>query len=212
MLLRNGDVARAVREADEAVREYGEPGFVWTDDLEATFNPCVEIGLYPQIDGRSGFAFCNLCEINMGRVDSRERFLEAGRAAAILGTLQADYTSFEYLGEVSERIARREALLGVSMTGMMEHPSVAFDPALQREVARVVLEVNEAVAKRIGLNPCARATCVKPAGTSSCILGTSSGIHPHHSRRYFRRAQASEDELLVDFYKAQNPLSVEKSV
>ncbi len=212
MLLRGSTTREQFARLMKSVREFGEPGFVWTDDLEATFNPCVEIGLYPQVDGVSGFAFCNLCEINMGKVDSREAFLEAARAAAILGTLQADYTSFEYLGDVSERIARREALLGVSMTGMMEHPSIAFDPALQREVARHILEVNAEVAARIGLNPCARATCVKPAGTTSCILGTSSGIHPHHSRRYFRRAQASDDELMVDFYKAQNPLSVERSV
>lgn len=212
MLLRGSTSREQFAKLMKAVKEFGEPGFVWTDDLEATFNPCVEIGLYPQIDGQSGFAFCNLCEINMGRISSREKFLEAGRAAAILGTLQADYTKFEYLSDASEQIARREALLGVSMTGMMEHPGIAFDPELQQEVAQEILRVNEEVARRIGINPCARATCVKPAGTTSCILGTSSGIHPHHSRRYFRRAQANEDELLVEFYRAQNPLSVEKSV
>ena len=196
----------------KSVKEFGEPGFVWTDHLDMTFNPCGEIGLYPQIDGESGFAFCNLCEINMGAVDSAAKFREACKAAAILGTLQADYTDFGYLGEASMRIAKREALLGISMTGMMEHPAVAFDPALQREMARYILEVNAKIAARIGINPCARATCIKPAGTTSSILGTSSGIHPHHAKRYFRRAQASEDELLVDFFKAQNPLAVDKSV
>jgi len=177
-----------------------------------TFNPCGEIGLYPQIDGVSGFAFCNLCEINMGIVDNEEKFRAACEAAAILGTLQADYTDFEYLGEVSTRIARREALLGISMTGMMEHPAVSFDPALQRKMAKHIIEVNSRVAKRIGVNPAARTTCVKPAGTTSSILGTSSGIHPHHAKRYFRRAQANEDELLVDFFGVQNPKAVEKSV
>ena len=196
----------------KSVREFGEPGFIWTDNLEATFNPCGEIGLLPQIDGRSGFAFCNLCEINMGRVTDEASFAEACTAAAVLGTLQADYTDFEYLGETSTAIARREALLGISMTGMMEHPEVAFDPALQRRMAALILEVNAQVAPRIGVNPAARTTCVKPAGTTSCILGTCSGIHPHHSRRYFRRTQANEDELLVDFFKAQNPLAVERSV
>jgi ribonucleoside-diphosphate reductase alpha chain len=212
MLLRGATTPQQFHKLMKSVREFGEPGFVFTDDLEATFNPCGEIGLYPQIDGQSGFAFCNLCEINMGRVDSPEKFRKACEAAAVLGTLQADYTDFGYLGEVSTRIARREALLGISMTGMMEHPAIAFDPDLQREMAAHILEVNERVARRIGVNPSARATCVKPAGTTSCILGTSSGIHPHHSRRYFRRAQANEDELLVDFYKAQNPAAVEKSV
>jgi len=196
----------------KSVREFGEPGFVWTDSLESTFNPCGEIGLYPQIDGQTGFAFCNLCEVNMGRVDNEEKFREACTAATILGTLQADYTDFEYLGDVSTRIARREALLGISMTGMMEHPSVSFNPQLQRNMAKLILDVNARVAARIGIAPAARTTCVKPAGTSSCILGTSSGIHPHHSRRYIRRAQANEDELLVDFFRSQNPLAVEKSV
>jgi ribonucleoside-diphosphate reductase alpha chain len=98
------------------------------------------------------------------------------------------------------------------MTGMMEHPAVSFDPALQRKMAVLILEINAQVAARVGISPSARATCVKPAGTTSCILGTSSGIHPHHARRYIRRAQANEDELLVEFVRQQNPLAVEKSV
>ncbi|MDD5706013.1 MAG: recombinase [Kiritimatiellae bacterium] len=212
ILLRDSTSREQFKKLMKSVREFGEPGFIWTDDLEATFNPCGEIGLLPQINGVSGFAFCNLCEINMGSVTDEATFREACEAAAVLGTLQADYTDFEYLGEVSTAIARREALLGISMTGMMDHPEVAFDPAMQQRMARFILEVNERVARRIGVNPAARATCVKPAGTTSCILGTSSGIHPHHSRRYFRRTQANEDELLVDFFKAQNPLAVEPSV
>lgn len=212
ILLRKSTTREQFAKLMKSVKEFGEPGFVWTDNLEMTFNPCVEIGLYPQIDGQSGFAFCNLCEINMGIVDCEERFKESCEVAAILGTLQADYTDFEYLGDISKKIAQREALLGISMTGMMEHPQIAFDPELQRKMARHILEVNTEVAKRIGINPAARATCVKPAGTTSTILGTSSGIHPHHAKRYLRRAQANEDELLVDFFKGQNPKAVEKSV
>lgn len=212
ILLRNQTTRQQFSKLMKSVKEFGEPGFVWTDHVDMTFNPCGEIGLYPQIDGVSGFAFCNLCEINMGIVDNAEKFRAACQAGAILGTLQADYTDFGYLGEVSTRIARREALLGISMTGMMEHPAVSFDPVLQREMATYILEVNAEVAQRIGVNPAARATCVKPAGTTSSILGTSSGIHPHHAKRYLRRAQANEDELLVDFFQAQNPKAVEKSV
>jgi ribonucleoside-diphosphate reductase alpha chain len=212
ILLRDNTSHHQFAKLMKSVKEFGEPGFVWTDSLEMTFNPCGEIGLYPQIDNVSGFAFCNLCEINMGIVDTAEKFRAACHAAAILGTLQADYTDFPYLGDVSTRIAKREALLGISMTGMMEHPAIAFDAKLQREMAQHILDVNAMVAKRIGINPCARATCVKPAGTTSSILGTSSGIHPHHAKRYFRRAQANEDELLVDFFKGQNPKAVEKSV
>ena len=212
VLLRDQTTREQFMRLIKSVREFGEPGFIWTDNLDATFNPCGEIGLLPQLDGQSGFAFCNLCEINMGIVTDEATFAEACTAAAIMGTLQADYTEFEYLGEVSTAIARREALLGISMTGMMDQPHIAFDPELQRKMAALILEVNEKAAKRIGINTAARATCVKPAGTTSCILGTSSGIHPHHSRRYFRRTQANEDELLVDFFKAQNPLAVERSV
>jgi ribonucleoside-diphosphate reductase alpha chain len=212
ILLRDKTSRQQFARLMKSVKEFGEPGFVWTDHPDMTFNPCGEIGLYPQIDGVSGFAFCNLCEINMGIVDTPEKFRAACEAAAILGTLQADYTDFGYLGDTSTRIARREALLGISMTGMMEHPAVSFDPDLQREMAKHILKVNEEVAKRVGVSPCARATCVKPAGTTSSILGTSSGIHPHHAKRYFRRAQANEDELLVDFFKGQNPMAVEKSV
>jgi ribonucleoside-diphosphate reductase alpha chain len=212
ILLRDNTSHQQFSKLMKSVKEFGEPGFVWTDSLEMTFNPCGEIGLYPQIDDVTGFAFCNLCEINMGIVDTAEKFRAACHAAAILGTLQADYTDFPYLGDVSTRIAKREALLGISMTGMMEHPAIAFDAKLQREMAQHILDVNAMVAKRIGINPCARATCVKPAGTTSSILGTSSGIHPHHAKRYFRRAQANEDELLVDFFKGQNPKAVEKSV
>ncbi|HRU19109.1 MAG TPA: recombinase, partial [Kiritimatiellia bacterium] len=175
VLLRNQTTREQFNRLMKSVKEFGEPGFVWTDHLDMTFNPCGEIGLYPQIDGVTGFAFCNLCEINMGLVDNADKFREACRAAAILGTLQADYTDFEYLGEVSTRIAKREALLGISMTGMMENPDVSFDPQLQRDMAKVILEVNAEVAARIGINPAARTTCVKPAGTTSSILGTSSG-------------------------------------
>ncbi|MDR2849250.1 MAG: recombinase [Verrucomicrobiota bacterium] len=212
VLLRDRTTREQFSRLMTSVKQFGEPGFVWTDDLDMTFNPCGEIGLYPQIDGVSGFAFCNLCEINMGIVNSADQFRAACRAAAILGTLQADYTEFGYLGDVSTRIARREALLGISMTGMMEHPAVSFDPGLQRAMAQLILEVNAEVARRIGVNPAARATCIKPAGTTSSILGTSSGIHPHHAKRYFRRAQANEDELLVAFFGVQNPKAVEKSV
>lgn len=212
LLLRNETEKERFFELMKSVHEFGEPGFVWADDKDVTYNPCGEIGLYPQLDGVSGWAFCNLCEINVGAVDTEEKFARAARAAAILGTLQADYTDFEYLGEVSSKIARREALLGVSMTGMMDHPEISFNPDLQRRMARLILQVNEQVAERIGLNPAARSTCIKPAGSTSCILGTSSGIHPHHARRYFRRAQANEDEPVVSFFRRKNPHAVENSV
>ena len=198
----------------KAVREFGEPGFVWADSTEIMYNPCVEIGMYP-VDlttGESGWAFCNLCEINVKACTTPAIFLRACKAAAILGTLQAGYDRFEYLGETTERIVRREALLGCSMTGMMDNPAIAFDPAMQRQGAELILAENELMARKLGINPCARATCVKPAGTTSCILGTASGIHAHHARRYFRRVQANVNETPYQYFKLHNQRAVEKSV
>ncbi len=197
-----------------AVKEFGEPGFVWADSTEIMYNPCVEIGMYP-VDvetGATGWHFCNLCELNMKACSTKEVLERACRAAAILGTLQAGYAKFDYLGPVTERIVRREALLGCSMTGMMDNPKIAFDPAVQRRMAQLILDVNADVAAKIKINPCARATCVKPAGTTSCILGTASGIHAHHARRYFRRVQANIGEAPFQYFRGHNPRAVEKSV
>ena len=198
----------------KSVKEFGEPGFIFADDKEAGFNPCVEIGLYPKhhITGESGFSVCNLCEINMKKVKSEEDFMESCRAAAILGTFQASYTKFPYLGRVTEEIIEREALLGVSMTGMMDSPAIAFNPEYQRNGAEVVKSVNKEIAARLGINPAARTTCVKPAGSTSCILGSSSGIHPHHAKRYFRRVQGNKLENPLQFFKLFNPRAVEPSV
>ena len=214
LLLRDSTDRASFAALMEHVRGFGEPGFVWADSTEILYNPCGEIGMWP-VDpqtGASGWAFCNLCEINLKACVTPALFARAARAAAVLGTLQAGYTDFPYLGVVTERIVRREALLGVSMTGMMDNPALAFDPALQRAMAHEVLAVNAALAAKIGINPAARATCVKPAGTTSSILGTASGIHAHHARRYFRRVQANVSETPLHFYRLHNPLAVEPSV
>jgi len=198
----------------QSVREFGEPGFVWADSTEIMYNPCVEIGMYP-VDietGQTGWHFCNLCEINMKACTDVATFERACRAAAILGTMQAGYDKFDYLGATTERIVKREALLGCSMTGMMDNPKIAFDPALQRRMAQLILDQNAEIAPKIGVQVCARATCVKPAGTTSCILGTASGIHPHHAKRYFRRVQANVNEAPLQFFEAHNARAVEKSV
>lgn len=174
---------------------------------------CVEIGLYGYDEfGNSGWHFCNLCEINGKKLKTRQDFEIAVRAAAIIGTCQAGYTDFDYLGPVSKRIVDREALLGVSITGMMDHPEIAFDPELQREMAKLILNINAELAPRIGVNPTARATCVKPSGTASCVLGTASGVHPHHAKRYLRRAQGNKLEPVLQFFKGVNPRAVEQSV
>ncbi len=197
----------------ESTKQFGEPGFIWTDDLDIGFNPCVEIGMYPKTkDGRSGFQGCNLTEINGKWCDTEEKFMEACKAASIIGTLQAGYTNFKYLSEASKEIFDNEALLGCSITGMMDNPDLLFDPKVQRKAAKQVLDTNEEVAGLIGINPAARATCVKPAGSTSCILGTASGVHPQHAKRYFRRVQANKSEFCLQETLRKNPLAVEESV
>lgn len=213
LLIRNKTTKQEFLALMEKVKEFGEPGFIWADDTESLYNPCVEINLYAYDEfGNSGWQACNLCEINGKKIKCKEDFALAARGAAIIGTSQAAFTDFPYLGEVSERIIRREALLGVSITGMQDNPDVLFDPEIQREMAAKILEVNAWMADRIGINPCARATCIKPAGTTSCLLGTASGVHPHHAKRYFRRTQANRMEPVFQHFKKFNPHAAERSV
>lgn len=196
------------------VKDFGEPGFVWADNREVAYNPCVEISFAPFLPetGESGWSFCNLTECNMKKCTTEQEYLDACKAASILGTLQAGYTDFPYLGRVTEEIVRREALLGVSMTGMMDTPDIAFDDKMQRKGAKEVLKWNEKVANLIGINLSARTNCVKPSGSASCVLGTASGIHPHHANRYFRRVQANKLEFPVQHFMKTNPSAVEDSV
>jgi intein/homing endonuclease len=171
-----------------------------------------EIGMIPALNGESGWQSCNLTEINGKYCSSRENFLQACEASAIIGTLQAGYTNLKYLNEISKKIFENEALLGCSITGWMDNPDILFDPEIQKEGALKILEVNEKVANMIGINPCARATCVKPAGSTSCVLGTASGIHPHHAKKYIRRVQVNKSEFCGKKFKEKNPLAVEESV
>jgi len=197
----------------ESTKQFGEPGFVWVDDKDIGYNPCVEIGLYPVTRaGESGFQFCNLTEICGKFCTDEESFIQACRASAIIGTLQAGYTHFRYVSKATKEITEYEALLGCSITGMMDNPDVLFNPEYQKKGAKEILRVNEQVAKWIGIRPAARTTCVKPAGTTSCVLGTASGVHPHHARRYIRRVQANRNEFPVQHFETINPIAVEESV
>ena len=195
-----------------SIKEFGEPGFFFVEDRDITTNPCVEIGMYPQIDGESGWQGCNLTEINGGKCTSQDEFFKACRAGAILGTLQAGYTDFKYLTETSKRIFEREALLGVSVTGWMNNPNVLFDEETQRQGAEIVKSVNKEVAALIGINPAARTTCVKPSGNASVLLETASGIHAEHSARYLRHIQLNKETEVVQLLAKTNPYMVEESV
>ncbi len=194
------------------IKEFGEPGFVFVESTEHTTNPCVEIGMYPQIDGQSGWQGCNLTEINGGQCDTEERFYQACRAAAILGTLQAGYTDFKFLSETTRKIFEREALIGCSITGWMNNPDVLFDERILRTGAEIVRKTNEEVAKIIGINVAARTTCVKPSGTASILLMTASGIHPEHSPRYIRHVQMNKTGEVAQLIAEINPAMVEESV
>ena len=196
-----------------SVKEFGEPGFVFAENKELLVNPCCEVGMYAyDDDGKSGFQFCNLCEINGKKAVSEEAFLEQCRAGAILGTIQAMYDSFDYLEESTEKIVKRDALLGVSMTGMMDNPEITFNPEIQKKGAKLILKVNSDIAKKIGINEAKRCSVVKPAGSTSCMLGTASGIHPQHSNRYIRRVQANKLEFPAQHFAKINPDAVEESV
>ena len=197
----------------ESVKQFGEPGLIWSDSTECLFNPCVEVGLYAyNKDGKSGMQKCNLSEINMSVVNCEDDFYRACEAAAILGTFQAAYTDFKYLGTITQEIVEREALIGVSMTGMMSSPHISFDAEILKKGANKIKEINKRIAKIININPAARTTCIKPSGSASCILNTSSGIHPSHSRRYFRRVQVNKLEEPLNFFREYNKLAINESV
>ena len=195
-----------------STKEFGEPGFLFLEDEDVVLNPCAEISMIPRLeDGRSGWAVCNLTEINGGLVDSLDKLLFAAKQATIAGTLQAGYTLFPYLGEVTEEIIRRDALIGVSITGWMENPTILFNENNLKEAAELVIRWNHVVADIIGINYAKRTTTTKPSGNASILLGTTSGIHGDHSERYIRNVQANKAEIGQFIYTTKNPFAVEDS-
>lgn len=162
--------------------------------------------------GLSGWGFCNLSTINGKTITSEEDFYERCAAAAFIGTLQASFTNFPYLGQITELIAKKEALLGVSINGMQHHPKILLNPEIQKKGAEIVKETNKKYARLLNINPAARTTCVKPEGNSAALLGSASGIHPDHSKRYFRIVQANKLESPYQYFKSINPQACEASV
>lgn len=149
----------------ESIKDWGEPGFIWTDDYDITYNPCVEIGKYPQTeDGRSGWQGCNLTEANGAKCNTKEEFFKTCRASAIMGTLQAAYTDFSYVDKTSpaKEIFDREALLGCSITGFTANPDILFNEEILSKGAEILKQVNKEVSEIIGINQAARIGCTKP--------------------------------------------------
>ena len=210
VLLRDGVQEKQFRRIFSRTRNFGEPGILFVSSIDHVTNPCCEIGLDPifvDADGNrhTGWAFCNLCEINAAMIRTIDDFLDAAWAATLIGTLQASYTDMPYLGWVSESIAKRDALLGIGMTGMQESP-IACDPVHQQNVAKLIVLWNRTFAEAIGINPAARTTTVKPSGTTTLELGIkASGIHAAHDRRYIRRVIADELEVVFQKFRATNP-------
>ena len=213
-LVRDDVLEEEFRDIFKNTREFGEPGFVFLVDYNQVLNPCCEISwVIPETDSKlCTVGVCNLSEINGKFCDSPENFYQACRAAAVIGTLQAGYTDFPYLGEDTERFVRGEALLGVSITGWMDNPDILFDKNILERGAAEVKKVNARLADMLGIQRAARLCTAKPSGHTSCILQTASGIHPHHAKRYIRRAQSNKQEHAAKVYSKVNPAAVTDSV
>jgi len=177
----------------------GEPGFYFTNDTTWGTNPCVEIGL-------KKYQFCNLSEINVSDVEDKIDLAERVTAATFLGTLQASYTDFHYLREIWKTTTEEDALIGVSMTGIASGKILNHD---LEEMSELVKEVNMKCADMIGINAAARTTCVKPAGTTSLTLGTSSGIHAWHNDYYIRRMRVKKNEPIYNHLYMNHPELIE---
>ena len=177
----------------------GEPGFYLSNDKDWGTNPCCEIALRP-------YQFCNLCEVNGSDLDTQEEFDRRVTNAALIGTIQASYTSFHYLRDIWRETTEKDALIGVSITGI---GSGAVTKLNMDKAALLVKKENKRVAKLIGINPSARSTTVKPAGTTSLTLGTSSGIHAWHNDYYIRRIRVGKNESMYKFLAANHPELIE---
>ena len=177
----------------------GEPGIYLSNDKDWGTNPCCEIALRP-------YQFCNLCEVNASDLESQEDFENRVKGAAFIGTLQAGYTDFHYLRDVWKRTTEKDALIGVGMTGIGSGVVLGYD---MKAAAQAVKEENERVAGLIGINKSARTTTVKPSGTSSLVLGTSSGIHAWHNDYYLRRIRVGKNEAIYTYLAINHPELVE---
>jgi ribonucleoside-diphosphate reductase alpha chain len=173
----------------------GEPGFLFTNDKDSGTNPCAEINLKPN-------QFCNLCEINASDLETQEEYNARAKAASFIGTLQASYTDFHYLRDVWKKTTEKEALLGIGMTGIASGAVLKLN---MKEAAKIAVEENARVAEIIGINKAARITTVKPSGTTSLVLGTSSGIHAWHDPYYIRRIRLGKNEALYTYLSIYHP-------
>lgn len=172
----------------------GEPGISWTSDPSYGFNPCHEISLRP-------FTFCNLTEINAGTIKNQEDFNKRATVGAFFGTLQAGFTDFHYLRPIWQENTEKDALVGVGITGIGNGSLEDLD---LEEASQKVLDENERISNALGINCAARTTTIKPSGTTSCVVGTSSGIHAWHSKFYIRNMQCSVGDDLFNYFSGNH--------
>ena len=201
VLLRHRITKEFFQDLWERVKESGsgEPGFYFSNDKDWGTNPCCEIALRP-------YQFCNLTEVNVSDVESQGELNSRVKAASFIGTLQAGYSDFHYLRDVWRTTTEKDALIGVSMTGIASGKILDLDT---KEACSVVKMENKRVAKIIGVKAAARTTTVKPAGTTSLTLGTSSGIHAWHNDYYIRRLRVGKNEAIYTYLSLYHPDMVE---
>lgn len=180
----------------------GEPGFYFTNNIDWGTNPCCEIALRP-------FQFCNLCEINVSDVETQHELNARARAASFLGTLQAGFTNFHYLRDEWKSTTEQDALIGVGMTGIASGKVMSLD---LNEAAQEVKKTNLEISSKIGIEFAARCTTIKPSGTSSLVLGTSSGIHAWHNDYYLRRIRIGKNEALYTYLMIHHPELLEEDM
>jgi len=173
----------------------GEPGIYWTNDVEWGTNPCCEVALRP-------YQFCNLCEINGDTIEDQEDLNNRARVAAFFGTLQAGFTDFHYLRPIWKKTTEQDALLGVGITGIGGGKLEAL--SLQK-AAKLVTATNEIVSAEIGINQAARTTLIKPSGTTSLVLGCSSGIHAWHDEYFLRTIRFNLNEDIASYMLVNHP-------
>ena len=213
VLIRSETTEQQLQDIMHSVQHSGEPGFIFSENKEALYNPCVEIGMYGYSpSNESGFQFCNLTEINGAASITPEIFYHQCKVAAILGTIQASYTDFKFVSKATKDITEREALIGVGITGWMNNPEVLFNVDVMKQGAEISKYWNKVTAELININQAARVTCVKPSGNASVLLGCASGIHGEHSPQYIRHVQMNKESEIAQLFMKNFPEMCEDSV
>lgn len=180
----------------------GEPGIYWTNNKDWGTNPCCEIGLRP-------YQFCNLCEVNVNDIESQADLNDRVCAASFFGTLQAGFTNFHYLRPIWKKTTEKDALLGIGMTGIGSGEILKYD---LEEAANIAKLINIRFSEKIGIKPAARVTTIKPSGTTSCVLGTASGIHAWHNDYYLRTLRFNKNEDIAVYLQINHPEICEDDV